>query len=137
MKYNIMTSQNVYIISKNIHYDSLNKCYKKIFTIDREPEGELKTKIKRLTNSKISSFQNNTPCNNYQHCLYVITETIMNSSTSCCSSLSCSELLDQDKQGELITFLLKNNYTINTDLTRLLIENNASNDILFVISYNL
>ncbi len=132
-----MTSQNVYIISKNIHYDSLNKCYKKIFTIDREPEGELKTKIKRLTNSKISSFQNNTPCNNYQHCLYVITETIMNSSTSCCSSLSCSELLDQDKQGELITFLLKNNYTINTDLTRLLIENNASNDILFVISYNL
>ncbi len=131
-----MASQNVYIISKDTHYDNLNKCYKKILTIDREPEGELKTKIKLLNNSKLSPFQENTPCSNYKPCLYVITDRIINSSSSCSGSGSCGELLDIDRQGELITFLLKNNYTIESDLTRLLIENSTSNDIVFAIKYN-
>ena len=127
-----MTSQNIYIISKSTHYDKLNQCYKKILTIDCEPQGELKKYIKLLNNSKISPFQENTPCSNYQYCLYVITN--INNTTSCTGS--CRDFLDIDRQGDLITFLLKNNYTIETDLTRLLIENNTSKDIVFAIKYN-
>ena len=133
-----MTSQNIYIISKSTHYDNLNKCYKKILTIDREPEGELKKNIKLLNNAKLSPFQENTPCSNYQHCLYVITNININNTTSFAGSCrgSCRDFLDIDRQGDLITFLLKNNYTIETDLTRLLIENNTSKDIVFAIKYN-
>ena len=124
-----MGSQNVYIISKATYYDSLNKCYKNILTIDREPEGELKNKVKLLNNSKLSPFQENTHCGSYQRCLYVI-----NDINSC--SCSCNELLDINKQGHLISFLLKHNYIIETDLTRLLIENKTSKDIVFAIKYN-
>ena len=127
-----MTSQNVYIISKSTHYDNLNKCYKKILTIDREPEGELKKNIKLLNNEKLSPFQENTPCSNYQNCLYVITNK--NNTISCTGS--CRDFLDIDRQGDLITFLLKNTYTIETDLTRLLIENNTTKNIVFAIKYN-
>ncbi len=131
-----MTSQNIYIISKSTHYDNLNKCYKKILTIDREPQGELKKYTKILNNTKLSPFQENTPCSNYQHCLYVITNINNTASYTGSCTGSCTDFLDIDRQGDLITFLLKNNYTIETDLTRLLIENNTSKDIIFAIKYN-
>lgn len=127
-----MASDKVYIISKTIYYDSLNKCYKNILIIDRIPEGDLKNKIKIINNTKLSSFQENTPCSNYQQCLYAITD--LNNISSCRNV--CNNFLDINKQGDLITYLLKNNYIVDTDLTRLLIENNTIKDIVFAIKYN-
>ena len=119
-----MSVQNIYFISQKIYYDSFLKCYKKILIVDREPEGELKNKIKLLNNTKLSPFQENTSykqsCNLYA--IYNINET--------------NSLLDIDNQSKLISFLLNNNYSIETDLTKLLIENNTQKNILYAIKYN-
>ena len=117
------------MISSQVHYDSFKQCYMRIFTIDRQPKGPLASMTRALNSSKLSPFQENSPCcNNDFSCVRAI------------YSNATGELYDMREQSVLITFILQNGYTIDTELTKLL-QNNRVKDsnnrqLMYVIKYD-
>lgn len=116
-----------YTISTQVYYDEINKCYTRIFTIDRKPNPPLSQIIRTLRAPKLSPFKENTPC--------------CNTTSKCTLALSnptTQALLEMHEQSTLLNFLLSNGYTIETELTKLLMKNPIKADpqsqLLFVIS---
>lgn len=99
-----------YILSLENYYDSSKECYRKIITIDREPEKHLKTLVKRLNRTKLSPFKSfmNT-CDKKQGCLYAI-----------CDPQDKCQYLCIEQLPELFSWLVMNGYTINTSITKML-----------------
>ena len=111
----------MYLISKQLYLDKLNKCYKTIIIINSKPEGELK---KITTNIKLNKLTSNGTlygCCNKNLCVYAFV-----SIKNCCKFMCIEEL------PELITYLTNNNYKIDYQLTKLLSKHNK--DLLFAIN---
>jgi hypothetical protein len=93
-----------YILSLVNYYDSQRECYKKIITIDREPNGNLKQYIKRINQVKLSPFKGSEKIN----CLYAI----LNPNDR-------NELICIEKLPVLFSWLVANGYVINTSVTNM------------------
>ena len=116
-----------YTISSQIYYDTYNTCYKRILTIDRKPiSTTLNQIVKRLNMPKLSEFKQSTPCCPIEKCIYAIY-----------NPHNPIELLRLEDQSLLITYLMANNFTINTALTQLMLENpikqSSEKQIMFFI----
>lgn len=102
-----------YTIFSQIYYDTYNQCYKRILTIDRRPEAQcLQQIVKRLHMPKLSEFKQSTPCCPIEKCIYALV-----------NPYNLQELLRLENQAILITYLTTNNFTINTSLTQLMLDN--------------
>ena len=102
-----------YTISSQIYYDTYNTCYKRILTIDRKPRSAPLTQIvKRVSMPKLSEFKQSTACCPIDKCIYAFY-----------NPHNPSELLRLEDQALLITYLSTNNFTINTALTQLMLDN--------------
>lgn len=97
-----------YILSLENYYDSQKECYRKIITIDREPEKQLKILVKRLNRTKLSPFDYNKTDKN-QKCLYAI-----------CNPQDNSQFITIEELPVLFTWLMTNGYVINTSITNML-----------------
>ena len=118
------------------YYDSLNKQYFNIITVNTIPNGPLSNYIKNLQFKNLSPFsKNNTTCSNF--CLYAI-KNINNNNNN---NFSYNEFLCYDNIDNLIEFLLLNNYTIDKNLTKIMnndkIYLNNGKKLLFYVKYNL
>jgi hypothetical protein len=117
-----------YTISSQIYYDTYNTCYKRILTLDRKPSSTtLNQIVKRLSMSKLSEFKQSTACCPIDKCIYAVY-----------NPHNPSELLRLEDQALLITYLSANNFTINTSLTQLMLENpikqSSEKQIMFFIT---
>ena len=117
-----------YTISTQIYYDTYNTCYKRILTIDRKPSSTtLNQIVKRVSMPKLSEFKQSTPCCPIEKCIYAIY-----------NPHNPMELLRLEDQSLLITYLMANNFTINTSLTQLMLENpikqSSEKQIMFFIT---
>ena len=112
-----------YTLLNTIYLDKLQKCHKKIITIDKMPDGNLKQYVKQLQKNPLSPFENNNCCGSQSRCIYAIIDFD-----------NTNELLMSDQIGKLFSFLRTNNYTIDTELTRMMNEssNKMKNLVCFI-----
>ena len=88
------------------------ECYKKVITISPKPTDPSLNSITKLFNKeKLSPFQERSPCCPYDNCLYVV----MDPNNKC-------EVLCVDQIHSLFAYLLKNGFSFNTDLTKIMLE---------------
>jgi len=115
-----------YSISTQVFNDLQTNCYKRIFTIDREPLGPLQNLVKRIQNPKLSKFQTFNSCGERKSCILAIYNPD-----------DLFSLLTVDQQPRLLTFLMQNNYTIDTNITKLMMKNpvQSQDRLMFMITY--
>jgi hypothetical protein len=109
--------------------DTYTEKYKNIITINAIPQGPLASFVKRINTPKLSQFK--TDNRDYSCCLALINKLSSNEASR--------ELMVSDDIPDLISFLIENNYTIDTSLTKMLNQSdikfktdNASKLICFV-----
>ena len=114
-----------YAIATKIYLNSITKQYDKIVTISKKPSGALKSSIRQLYNRPLSEFKV------YKRgvsdrCLYAIINP------------ESGEPFCYTEVDDLINFLEDKGYTIQYNLTKLMIKNNSRSSemgqLLFYIS---
>ena len=118
-----------YSISTQVFNDRHTNCYKRIFTIDRFPEGPLQKYVSRVANKKLSPFQQNTPCNPIKPCIYIINSI---------SNTYYQNYMTIDEIPDLFHFLKCNNYVIDEKLNEIIVNSSVSfqDPLLCFVSYN-
>lgn len=108
-----------------ISFLSRDTIYKKILVINPRPRGKLSHIVKQITPNKLSPFETYNPCRS--QCLYAIMDPNNLNNFLCIEQITF-----------FINFLLKNGYTINESLTRLLKKSNLESgaELLFYINEN-
>ena len=118
-----MTSTNTffYYLLSTVYYDSRDKKYKKILTINEKPQGDLSNYVRQRNPPKCSPFKTRDRCN------------------SCIWAILCfqnkNDFLTIQKLPDLIIYLKKNGYKIDVETTKILksdMENNESKIIAFI-----
>lgn len=109
------------------YLDEFNKQYKKIITINSLPQGNLSNYVKKINLPKLSPFKNNTAGCSYKCCSYVL-----------CDFNNSNNFMLVDDIPSLLSFLYENNYTIQTELTKIITEGEVklTDKVLFLFSYN-
>ncbi len=117
----------MYTLKVITYLDEFNKQYKKIITINCIPKGNLSNYIKKVNLPKLSPFKNNSNCCYYKCCTYVICDFNNNNQFMCIDDIP-----------SLFTFLYENNYSINTELTKIITDGEVklTDKILCLFSYN-
>tara|TARA_B100001057_G_C22325462_1_gene747395 strand:+ start:72 stop:431 length:360 start_codon:yes stop_codon:yes gene_type:complete len=115
-----------YSITTQVFNDLRTNCYKRIFTIDRQPLGPLKNLVKQIQNPKLSEFQTFNSCGERKSCVLAIynPDNLFN-------------LLTINEQPRLLTFLNQNNYTVDTNITKIMMKNRVQSQdrLMFIITY--
>ena len=115
-----------YNISTQVYYHDTKGCHSRIFVIDRYPNGPLSLITRTLRTPRLSPFKQNTSCCAPQSCTVAF-----------CHQTTKS-LLEIHEQPILLNYLLSNGYVIETELTKLLMNNHinmeTNRNLLFVIS---
>lgn len=113
-----MSSSQVYKISSTLYLDTINKCYKRILIIDREPEGPLRNYTRKLKKNKLSPFDVDSCQKHYsKSCVIAIYDFI-----------DRNKLLTVADIGELFSFLFMNGYVIAERLSKLVSSNTRLNN---------
>jgi hypothetical protein len=102
----------MFALKSKIYLDEFNKCYKKIIIADPVPNDEKILKIlKTIPNKKLSPFQETDNCCPHNRCI----SAFVDPNNTC--RLLCFEEITL-----LFQYLLSNGYTINTDITRIMLK---------------
>jgi hypothetical protein len=104
----------MYQLSIKPYYDSVCQGYKQIITIYPKPPGILMTIIKQMTPSKLSPFRTFSQCDRTPSCFYAIL-----------NPLNKYDLLDIEELPLLLCFLTENGYTINNNITKIMMKSNT------------
>jgi len=118
-----------YTLTMQPYYEYINQCYRNILVLNNEPVGPLKSITKRLNPPKLSEFNYlsyNNECCYKQKCIYVIYDIDNH-----------NELMCVDNIPNLFSFLVNNNYTIDTSITKMMQISpvKLTNPLICLISY--
>ena len=102
----------MYLLSVQPYLDQHFKCYKNIITINNNPKGPLQHYVYRINPPKLSPFKQNSSCCNESVCILALK-----------SILEPHRLMCVDELSSLLTFLDTNNYEIDTNMTKIMVEN--------------
>lgn len=116
----------LYLLYNQIIYDPIHATYYNILTLNKNPEGLLKTYTKLTSLTKPSTRDLITT-----ECAFVIKNDLINNNLSN-SNLSYSNFLTLDDLNEFTEFLINNNYVI-TDTT----YNNNNNTKKIIYSFKI
>ena len=104
----------MYSIQIQPYYNSIRQCYTHIYTIDPEPassETALLSIICKINPPKLSPFQTNCCSDHKPSCINAIY-----------NPTNINMLLAVGEESLLFNYLIKNNYTINTSITKIMKE---------------
>jgi hypothetical protein len=113
------------------YLDSYNSCYKNIVTINHIPKGPLKHLVRRTQFKRLSHFEIEGPCSKIKNCGFAL--------RSLNDGSGCSDLMDVDEVPDLISFLLSNDYHVDSSITKVFNAadiNTNTEKLLFFIRYN-
>lgn len=118
-----------YTITIQPYYEYTKQCYRNILVLNKEPEGPLKTIVKRLNPPKLSefnSFSYNNECCYERKCIYAI-----------CNENNKGEFMCIDNISNLFEYLMNHGYTIDTTITNMFQKSSVkmTNPIICFISY--
>ena len=112
----------IYLLYNTIYYDSLYKEYYNILTLNKQPEGALKTytKVISISNQSTNDFKNSI-------CAIALSNNLSNNHSI--ANKYCSNLLTLEDLSEFTEFIINNNYEIIDSITLHNISiNNSSNN---------
>jgi hypothetical protein len=129
----------LYLLYNEIIYDPIQALYYNILTLNKNPEGLLKTYTKLTSLTKPSSRDLITT-----QCAFVITKDLLtaNSNTNS-NNLSYSNILTLDELNEFTEFLINNNYIItdynnnNNNYNNYNNNNNNNNNKKIIYSFKI
>ena len=116
----------MYSLSSQVFYDQIPQCYRKIVTINKEPTGPLKFLVKKTHIPKLSPFKERSICCPEPFCIYIIL-----------SPTNPTEYLCIDEIPNLFSYLMENNYTIDSNVTKIMQDSKVkmNNDLICFITY--
>jgi hypothetical protein len=119
----------MYTLNISNYHDTYNKCYRKIITINKYPEGPLQKYVSRIANKKLSSFQQSTPCCPINPCIFIL-KSIENVH-------DYQNFMMIDEIPDLFGFLSCNDYVIHEKMNELMVNSSVSfqDPLLCFISY--
>ena len=107
----------VYMLSSQVYLDRLeyNYCYKNILVINREPKPgtPLATMVRRIANPPLSHFDKFD--SNRKSCIYAF--------------IKDGKILEDKDIPDLFSFLLENEYEIDTKLTKMMNQSTIHNQV--------
>jgi len=107
---------NTYEISKFIFYDSNNTNYLNGIRINSMPRGPLKNFVKKISKPRLSPFESFYEVSNEEQLCYYQIFNMENP----------NKPLLENNISVMFNFLLLNNYTINTDITKIMKKNTCN-----------
>ena len=102
-----------------VYLDKRNDCYKKIVIINQKPQGPLQTLVRSLHIPKPSPFTTYNNCSPSPYCH----QAIMHPTKP-------KEFLCMNEIADLFSFLTTNGYTINTEITKMMMQGTEKIDKL-------
>lgn len=115
---------NIYKLSSNVYLNKYDECYMNIIVINKMPDGPLKNIVKQIQHNKLSPFQENSHCCGSKSCIFAIQ-----------NPYNREKLLCIDDIEILFEFLIKNGYTFENSLSKLISKNNRLNNDERFISF--
>lgn len=117
----------MYTLESTAYFNHSDNCYSSILTVNSNPDGPLKEHVRQIKLPDVSQFNNQSYCNDSCDCVYAV----LDFNNKC-------DYLKVDKLSKLIEFLLKNNYTIDYNTTKLLSKSQAYNskNMIFIFNYS-
>jgi hypothetical protein len=119
------------------YLDLNNQCYKNIVVVNVKPKGPLGNFVRLVKFPVLSEFKQNY-CNSNNLCGYALISLYEINNGNC----SSSSLMDVNEIPDLISFLLENGYTIDTNITKMFntsnirFNTNIGNELICFITYN-
>jgi len=99
------------------YLDTYNQCYKNIVVINLMPQGPLADIVRLTQFPPLSEFKAPGPCSPMKTCGYALM-SLGGSGFGCCSKNGC-DLMVVDEVPDLISYLVSNNYTVDTSITKM------------------
>ena len=118
------------------YLDTYNQCYKNIVVVNLKPQGPLGDLIKFIKFPPLSEFKQSTPCSPLKDCGYAII------SIDGCNNGCGNDLMSVDEVPNLISYLVSNNYFVDTSITKMFnqsdirFDTNTGNKLICFVTYN-
>ena len=109
-----MMKHKVVSLFSQPYLDKYNQCYKNIVTINLMPQGPLEKIVRRVNFPVLSEFKQPGPCSRLNNCGLALV-----SLNTIYGGKNCSDLMDVDEVPNLISFLVANEYSIDTSITKM------------------
>lgn len=111
----------IYKIESIPWYDTHEQCYYNTLSINGKPQGVLSDYVERKNKPKLSPFQTmSNNCCEENNCPYVIYKLPYNQRQR-------QHPICEDEYDWLLSFLVENGYTIDYDMTKLIMKRNGGN----------
>ena len=112
-------------------YDQPNQCYKNILMINIEPQGPLRSLVRRIKLPRLSPYSSiNNNCDYSNPKCGLAIQNIANTSLKC-----GRDLMSPNEIPNLISFLLANGYQIDTQITKMLNQSLTNQRIVLSATY--
>jgi hypothetical protein len=121
------------------YLDTYNQCYKNIVVTNLLPQGPLRDIVRRVNFPPLSEFKQPGPCTPLKLCGYALMS--LGGCMGGCGK-NGENLMVVDEVPDLISYLLANEYKVDTSITKMLntseirFEPNTGNKLICVITYN-
>ena len=123
------------------HLNTFYKSYHNIITLNAMPTGPLSNLVSSISSPKLSPFHDYTSFSSHPQCTFVLQRYPNNSSSS---PKNPDFFMGADDIPSVFSYLQQNGYTIDTNLTKLILKTNistggnlnASRKIICTIQYN-
>lgn len=112
------------------YLDTCQQCYLNIVTVNVVPQGPLKRMVRKINLPPLSVFKEPSACTRTALCGLALT-----------SWFGCNGLVVVDEVPELFNYLLMNQYTIDTSLTKMMnmsdirVQTNNANKLICFATY--
>lgn len=116
------------------YLDTCNECYKNIVVINVIPDGPLADLVRFVKFPPLSEFKQPGPCSPLKQCGYALLSL---------GTRGCGEdLMVVDEVPDLISYLVSNGYSIDTNITKMFntseirFDTNTGNKLICFVTYN-
>ncbi|MEX0595855.1 MAG: hypothetical protein WD512_05075 [Candidatus Paceibacterota bacterium] len=121
------------------YLDTYNQCYKNIVVVNLKPQGPLGNLVKFTKFPPLSEFKQSAPCSPLKDCGYAIIS--IDGCSNGCANFG-NDLMSVDEVPNLISYLVSNNYSVDTSITKMFnqsdirFDTNTGNKLICFITYN-
>lgn len=132
-------SSNHFVLYLEPFLNSYYKSYQNIITLSNMPSGILANMVSVVSSPKLSEFQSYNSFHNHpHHCIYALMRYPTNNGSNITTGhMKCSDaFMTADDIPSVLSFLIENGYSIQTDLTKLIYKSGIFNNSASISNFS-